>query len=215
MRVGVRGGDGGAAEIRPARLDDLESIERIALAGSPEVYRPLLGGAPAGAQVEALVGLREARPDPLDGLLVAEAAGEVVGFVRWSVAEERDAPAARQVAALRPLGILRALRFLLVALLAVRRYRPQPGEAYFSGLGVVPSQRGRGLGALLVLRAEDVTASRGCVAWTCFVDADNVPSLAIFDRLGYERQEAGTPRLRRVLFSERATVRFLKQQARA
>jgi ribosomal protein S18 acetylase RimI-like enzyme len=137
--------------IRPARREDLAEVERLMVLAFPDVLGPALGDRPLKVKVETLLRLRAGRPDPTAGTVVARTRdGELAGVSRFVTADMRDAPILTRLAALRPLGVLGALRFLAVVSIAFIRYRPAPDEAFLSGIAVEERFRGRSVARRLL-----------------------------------------------------------------
>jgi ribosomal protein S18 acetylase RimI-like enzyme len=60
-------------------------------------------------------------------------------------------------------------------------------EAWIGGVGVVPSQRGRGIGERLMNAAEEFCRSRGVADIFLEVIEGNIRAQRLYERLGYER----------------------------
>ena len=67
-----------------------------------------------------------------------------------------------------------------------------PGSWYVNILGVFPEYRGRGLGARLLRRAEDVGAATGTGRMSLIVDSGNDAARRLYERTGY-REETRRP----------------------
>lgn len=201
-RSGNRGGNGSgdrgrgcAVTVRPAEAADLAGAERVRLTCFPRVFDVAMGRGATDRKVRALVALRRCRPDPAAGLVVAvSATGDVVGCASVAV---HGAPVGSLVrrtwAVLRSLGPVRTARFVTARQRVFLRHDVRPGEAYVSDVAVLASWRGARLGERLVTAAELAARSgtsrpsgpRGVELLVALVEEQNVPSLALFRRLGY------------------------------
>jgi aminoglycoside 6'-N-acetyltransferase len=94
---------------------------------------------------------------PADGVLVADAGGEVVGMIELWLKRPRDPDSARP---------------------------PMVRVDY--GIAVADSWRGRGVGTALLLAAEDWAKARGARQMAMNLDSHNVGALKLYARLGYE-----------------------------
>lgn len=95
----------------------------------------------------------------------------------------------------------------LVALDGVRvvgsvRVRVEGTSLHIARLSVAPDQQGRGLGALLLSRAESVAEAEEALLFTGHLSASN---LRLYARAGYVEQ-------RRVRVDERVTLVYLRKQ---
>ncbi len=95
----------------------------------------------------------------------------------------------------------------LVALDGVRvvgsvRVRVEGRSLHIARLSVAPDQQGRGLGALLLSRAESVAEAEEALLFTGHLSASN---LRLYARAGYVEQ-------RRVRVDERVTLVYLRKQ---
>jgi ribosomal protein S18 acetylase RimI-like enzyme len=172
-----------ALEIRPARRSDLGAIDRLLGETFGQTAGSAFGGASLAAQRRLRRVLRRLDPRPTDGLLVATDGAAIAGVI----ALETDGTATPLRSAARPalrlLGPVGGLRFLLAAWVA--RYRPAPAEAYLSCLAVAPSYRRRGLGERLLAAAEREAWRRGKTLLSLLVARDNRASLALCQKLGF------------------------------
>lgn len=91
-------------------------------------------------------------------LLVAEAAGRVLGTVTLAAAGTPFADIAR------------------------------PGEYEFRMLAVDPEATGRGVASALVRACEQRASAEGAERIVCSVEDKNAPALRLYDRLGYVRE---------------------------
>ena len=82
------------------------------------------------------------------------------------------------------------------------RVRMEGASLHIARLSVAPDQQGRGLGALLLARAESVAAAEEALLFTGHLSASN---LRLYARAGYVEQ-------RRVRVDERVTLVYLRKQ---
>jgi ribosomal protein S18 acetylase RimI-like enzyme len=59
-------------------------------------------------------------------------------------------------------------------------------DAWIGGVGVVPEERGRGVGRLLMEAVHDQARTRGAERVWLEVIVENAPAVALYERLGYE-----------------------------
>jgi len=81
------------------------------------------------------------------------------------------------------------------------RVRMEGASLHIARLSVAPDQQGRGLGALLLARAESVAAAEEALLFTGHLSASN---LRLYARAGYVEQ-------RRVRVDERVTLVYLRK----
>lgn len=67
---------------------------------------------------------------------------------------------------------------------------PGPGEVYV--VGVAPEAQGRGMGRLLTLAGLHHLADRGVPEVILYVEADNAPAIAVYERLGFRHDAVDT-----------------------
>ena len=82
------------------------------------------------------------------------------------------------------------------------RVRMEGTSLHIARLSVAPDQQGRGLGTLLLARAESVAAAEEALLFTGHLSASN---LRLYARAGYVEQ-------RRVRVDERVTLVYLRKQ---
>jgi ribosomal protein S18 acetylase RimI-like enzyme len=178
----------GAVEIRPARVDDLEAVERLLGQSFGQSSDSAFAGLAADEQVQLRLALRQLEPDPTDGLFVAADAASIVGVVGLVTAENASRPGLAALRVLRRLGVLGVARFFATALAS--DYRPGADEAYLYGLAVAPTHRRRGLGERLLRAVQQESSRRGKRVLSAFVAPTNRASLSLCERQGFRRQRA-------------------------
>ncbi len=82
------------------------------------------------------------------------------------------------------------------------RVRVEGTSLHIARLSVAPDQQGRGLGALLLARAESVADAEEALLFTGHLSASN---LRLYARAGYVEQ-------RRVMVDDRVTLVYLRKQ---
>ncbi|MBV8850606.1 MAG: GNAT family N-acetyltransferase [Methylobacteriaceae bacterium] len=68
--------------------------------------------------------------------------------------------------------------------------RPIYAHVGVLGIGILPAFRGRGLGAALIQAALDEASKRGIVRVELTVRAENTRAIALYQKLGFEREGA-------------------------
>jgi ribosomal protein S18 acetylase RimI-like enzyme len=176
---------------RDAAARDAQAVAAI-IHGSPgrEAVALLGGEAPARRFGTALT-LLEGRRGGWRGTLLAEREGVPVGVCQWRRGSEAgfDVGLGVALAALRILGPLGALR-------AQRRERarrrvnapPPPDAFHIHELHVLPELRGKGIGARLLARAEELARAGGFPRLSLITHAAN-PAQRLYLRFGFEISE--------------------------
>jgi ribosomal protein S18 acetylase RimI-like enzyme len=171
--------------VRAAARADLAAVDRLLAGTMWPTDRSAFKHASPAVQARVRTELRAASPDPTEGLLVAVVGDQVVGVISTLTAEAAHWPSLRQLRAVAPLGLVPTLRFLLAAALS---YPPRRHEAYLFGMAVDPAYRRRGIGELLHQAAEEDARARGKRVAVGFVARDNVASLGLLEKRGFERE---------------------------
>ena len=91
---------------------------------------------------------------------------------------------------------------LLARLRAARQaFAPVPAESfYLSKIGILPSARSRGLGALLLKSFLQMGAQMGHRCYRLDVSHDNAVAMALYERFGFTTVHTGTPQDRGVRY---------------
>jgi ribosomal protein S18 acetylase RimI-like enzyme len=170
--------------VRPARLVDLPGAAAVLQEAFSDKMRIIFSKQPE--KVRAL--LEEVYTGPVgrgyDGILVAERGGRIIGTllvepIYYTPRENR----AFENFAIRELGMLRMLRAAF--LLWLVGYRPKPGEAYISDVGVAQDHQGQGVGQLLIEQAEEWARDHNRERMTLWVAATNERAVHVYEKAGF------------------------------
>lgn len=197
-------------QIRLAQVTDIEAVEKLTLQTFPSTFGPALGNRPLETQIQVFARLRQARRCPVEGCLVAMHGADLAGILMWKTAEMGEGQLGGQLRALSPLGLLGALRFLLVRTTVYSHYKPASKEAYLSGLAVVPAYRGRGIALALMRQAEEEARQAGKSFTSGFVASNNLASRAMLQKLGYREVHTQRTLLRGWVLGETHSIRVEK-----
>ncbi|MFC0623272.1 GNAT family N-acetyltransferase [Kribbella deserti] len=170
--------------IRAADPAELPAVYELMVTGFADVFGPAFGGRPADVQRDVLVRLRQCRPEPATGLVVAIRDGKVVGATEWRTTELAGAGLLPRLLVLTRLGPVGLLRFAI-------RTRPigrpplRTGEAQLPGTVVAPGNQGLGIGRSLLAYSLEVTERAGVRIWRDLVAEENLASRAMLTALGF------------------------------
>lgn len=185
--------------VRPARLVDLPGVAAVLQEAFSDKMRVIFSKQPE--KVRAL--LEEIYTGPVgrgyDGILVAERDGRIIGTllvepIYYTPRENR----ALEHFAVRELGMLRMLRAAF--LLWLMGYRPKPGEAYISDVGVAPDHRGEGVGRLMMEQAEQWARDHDREKLTLWVAATNERAIHLYEKAGFAITRTRSNLLLRLFF---------------
>jgi ribosomal protein S18 acetylase RimI-like enzyme len=174
---------------RPARADDLSRLveiindppppESIAIAGS-------VGGALAAGRILAAAGVGVS----IERTTVAEIAGDTIAVLdagSGSAAEDVNLAMVPRVIVplmgrIGPAAVVRGVRWLRINPRV--QFARDPAAWHIGELDVAASHRGRGIGRLLLERAESDARAAGCPRLTLTTKIDN-PARRLYERFGF------------------------------
>ena len=160
--------------LRPARREDAPAIAalyRISSGGVADyVWQQLAEPGESPLDVGARRYAREATPFSYENCLMADDGGVPVGMINAFAMREPSDPAeiAAEDPVLRPYAELEA-----------------PGSLYISGIALLPTFRGQGLGTRLMLAMRDRARSEGLSRTSLIAAAENAAAVRLYERLGY------------------------------
>lgn len=170
--------------VRPARLVDLPGAAAVLQEAFSDKMQIVFSKQPE--KVRGL--LEEVYTGPVgrgyDGILVAEREGRIIGTlliepIYYTPRENR----AFENFAIRELGMLRMLRAAF--LLWLIGYRPKPGEAYISDVGVAADHQGQGVAQMLMEYAEQWAREHDRERMTLWVAATNERAIHVYEKMGF------------------------------
>jgi ribosomal protein S18 acetylase RimI-like enzyme len=173
--------------IRPAVPADAPDIARLVLLSAeqflPAVFGPRIEDAvrSLAAGSGTLFSFRHAWLAGSDG----RAAGMLLGYSGGDKKGEDPATGFGLVRSLGP-GMVRRLGRLIRLQRTIGRV--DLGEWYVSNIAVCAAQRGKGIGASLMARADTEARVAGCQSLVLDVETDHLSAIGLYERLGYQRR---------------------------
>ena len=178
--------------VRRCLPSDAPDCARLVLA-SAERFFPAVFGPRIGDALERLSAGRGTLFSH-EHALVAEAAGSTAGILVGYTGAQKQAEDPRT-----GLGLLRLLGwdFLkrLGRLLSLQRTIGSLGRVEYSvsNVAVYPGHRGRGIGGILLARAEQEASRAGCYSLVLDVETDNEGAIRLYERLGFATRTRTAP----------------------
>lgn len=177
--------------VRTAELEDAEPIARILAEAFPALYEAAFGIVSKGKNVEILTALFRAGHLALDKTRVCERDGRIVGLAILHIGDPIGRGRARDYARLlhRHLDPLPALRAFFGGVGAnrtlVRRMPHAADLLYIEALAVLQSERGKGIGTLLLQDAFDWAAADSRRRVALHVLHSNTAARRLYEKMGF------------------------------
>lgn len=173
--------------IQPAAIDDIPVVEKLILDGFPHLFNLTMGGAAESIKHQVLINLRMTRIQPVGGVIKAvNEQREIVGTLSYETLEMYSGFSADRFRAVRPLGILGAVRFMLLARLLFVGHKPASDEVYMRSASVVPAYRSRGISTTMLGEAEAICIRLGYRLATSLVAQTNGASIRLMEKCQYQ-----------------------------
>ena len=169
--------------IRRAEAHDGAAVAELLTEAFLDKFRRIFGKRIAQGR-KALTEMFILHWDVFNGTYVAEADGEVVGFITLLIKESPSMPiwpVAR--AFLRHLGFLGVCRALIGLPFLLKRIGKE--DCYIQAIGVDEEWRGQGIGTALLKRAEEYAKERGKPYLTLEASQTNGAAIRLYRRLGF------------------------------
>lgn len=171
---------------RPAVEADIVAIERLVLHNFPHLMHALMGSRPDYIKHKVLIGLRQTRLHPIANVFVAtNEAEKPIGVVAYDTRDSVTGFNKGRLAALKPLGIMGMLRFLLMARYAFYKYMPVDEDVYMRTLAIDRTYRRQGVGCQLWQYAENAAQSTGYRKATVLIASKNKAALSLAEQMNY------------------------------
>ncbi len=203
--------------VRPATLEDSDAIATIYAGAFPHLFRFALGLGERDS-VSLLRDFYRLKVLPLDGLFVADVAGEVGGFVSLRIGKPKASPDIQAFwsTLVDHVGRARAVRAMLGSIMLSLIFggrAPRGDMAYVDTLAAAESMRRRGVGTALLDHCEVLAREAECVAIALHVVRTNAPARALYERQGYRGlpDERWLPRVINRVSRNRGTQLMVKQ----
>ncbi|MEF3272975.1 MAG: GNAT family N-acetyltransferase [Chloroflexus sp.] len=198
--------------IRLARLSDIDAIVALHREAFADTFDAAFGAhGDRGAQALA-AGWRRQGPAALQGMLVAEYDGQLIGTASLRTRDMIGASGGfAESAFFEVLGVWGALRSLLA--LSLLEHQIGYGEGFIADVAVAPAWRRRGVARTLLQRVEDDARSRALSYLGLYVRENNQGARALYERLGFQAIRVRRSILGRLFFGQDGWIYMRKDLA--
>lgn len=167
--------------IRKARSKDADAIARVLIESFPDKFAAIFGKKLKEAQ-KALAEDYALRKN-FEGVFVAEVDGNVVGVIELSTKETKKSKQESLKSYFAHLGFFGTIRAFLVFMILEGKI--DENDCYVEHIAVSPDFRGKGIGKLLMKRAEEFAKEKQKVHCSLYVAPDNKPARYLYEKTGF------------------------------
>ncbi|MHA1726692.1 MAG: GNAT family N-acetyltransferase [Promethearchaeota archaeon] len=167
--------------IRKTRSKDADAIAKVLIESFPDKFTAIFGKKLKAAQ-KALAEDHVLKKN-FEGVFVAEVNGNVVGVIELSTRETKKSKQESLKPYFAHLGFFGAIRAFLVFMILEEKV--DENGCYMEHIAVSPDFRGKGIGKLLMKRAEEFAKEKQKVNCSLYVAPDNKPACYLYEKTGF------------------------------
>lgn len=196
-------------DIRPATKEELETAELLRAKMFQKGEDSAAKRAAIARQIKVRLKIGELVGEPPGHTLIAWDNDKAVGVMYVEMKEHSNpVPGLAGLWALRPLGIVGIVRYLMLALLAYRARHPD--EAYLHSLAILPAYRKRGIATRLLHAIEKIAVDLGKTKISSLTANDNIVVQHMVNNLGFHNVAMPRSWWRRALLGKAKFMYFEK-----
>lgn len=197
--------------IRPARLSDIDAIVALHRDAFADTFGAAFGPRDRERGAQALAtGWRRQGPSALQGMLVAEYAGQLIGTTSLRTRDMMGPSGGfAESAFFETLGLWGAFRSLFA--LSLLDHQIEPGEGFIADVAVAPEWRRRGVARALLRQAEHDARARALTYLGLYVRETNHGARILYERIGFHALYVRRSLLGRLFFGQDGWIYMRKE----